>query len=107
MAVFDPADLYSSFTINDGFVSPVVGGTAVVFINDNPRRVALLFSASVGSLLIRPVQLADVNNGITITSGALPIVLTFAQFGGMVQRQWTVFSASGSTLYFCESIYTP
>lgn len=97
------------FVVRDTRVAPTVSPTWATLCSPNPLRWALIIAAPLvkSSGLVEPSwvsTVADSNNpisGIPMASGQPPLMITFRDFGILVQQAWygSSLSATGASVW--------
>jgi hypothetical protein len=86
---FNPQVLTDAFTVNTAEITiPMSFGDTVQILDNNPNRIAIIFSAHTGPSIIniRPPQ--SENDGIWLADGAGPLILDYRNHGAMVGYAW-------------------
>jgi len=79
--------------------APVVVAAAVtsgILVAASPKRVGLILTSPLSGTVtysISPIAVSGL--GIVLLAGQHPVILTLAQHGQIVQRQWTLIHSAG------------
>lgn len=78
-----------------------------VVVPANPARVALILVTGSSSVAVQPIRYVPGVSGFQVLSTGLPLIIKFADVGGLVCQQWFLASAIFSDMYIVEVMYSP
>lgn len=100
-----PAIWNSKFQAAVSYPQATSQGAQICQINVNRYALLLDFVTTGGDCFVAPLAIPQANSGLVLGAGRPPLLLTYAQHGGLVQEAWYAVSSGPQAVTVIEGLW--